>query len=581
MRELAKWLWKFWRLHPRPLAVIVGFSFLNGAIHAAYPYLLKFIFDGIEQGFTLDGLLKYIVIFFGIGVGIYLVYATMQGTRAYMNMRLEFRFRQHMFEYISKLSPSFFNRFTTGDIVTRLTDDITEKLAWFSCSGIFRTLEAMLIVIFGIIAMLTLNVKLTLIAIGPLPLLVYIFIKVSTVLHQRFDNVQKAISHLNDVMESCFSGIKVIKAYNRESDQERTFYDAVDDRKKKEIKAVRSYAIMESLWGNVWQLGIGLILLVGGYMVIDGNMTIGDIVAFDTYMLLLIFPMFDIGQFLVHGRRGSVSFDRLREMENFEPEITEPVSPKPFGSDGVEVEFRNVSYSYDGNVKALDEVSFTAKPGEMIALVGPVGSGKSTILNLIPRLYDPTEGEILINGVNLREISLESLRRLIGYVPQEPLLFSDTIERNIIFHRDWIKSDSAKEAGDISQLTSDISELQTGYDTLVGARGVNLSGGQKQRVSLARALAGDPELLLLDDCTASLDAVTEQQLWDRLRTMAPKTTCFLVSHRTHTVKHANQIMVFDQGRIVERGNHGTLIAQNGLYKRLYEKQLLAESVGMA
>ncbi|MCP4583501.1 MAG: ABC transporter ATP-binding protein, partial [candidate division Zixibacteria bacterium] len=402
MRELAKWLWRFWRHHPGPLTLIISFSFVNGAILAVYPYLLKYIFDGIEAGFSIDDLLRYIFIFLGVGIGIYMVYMTMQGTRGYMNLRLELRFRQFMFEYISKLSPSFYNKFTTGDLVTRLTDDITEKLTWFSCSGIFRTLEASLVVIFGIVAMMTLNVKLTLFAIGPLPLLVFIFIKTATILHKRFDAVQKAISHINNVMEACFSGIKVIKSYNREDAQKNVFSDAVNIRKRAEVKAVYTHGIIDSLWGHIWQLGVVIILIIGGKMVIDGTLTLGEFVAFDTYVLMLIYPMFDIGQFVVSGRRGVVSVNRLRELEKHLPEITEPESPVDFGSNGVEVEFDNVSFSYDEDGSALKKINFKAKPGDMIALVGPVGSGKSTILNLIPRLYDPTEGAIKINGHDLR-----------------------------------------------------------------------------------------------------------------------------------------------------------------------------------
>lgn len=580
MRDLIKWLWRFWKHHPVPLTIIISFSVLHGMTIAVYPYVMKYIFDGIESGFTLDNLLKYVLILLGVGVAYFIVYVIMQGNRAIMNKRLEYRFRQHMFEYISSLSPGFFHKFTTGDLVTRLTDDITEKLSWFSCSGIFRTFESALTVLFGIGAMLTINARLTLFAIGPLPILVFVFIRTATVLHKRFDAVQKAVSHINDVMEACFSGIKVIKAYNREDAQKRVFSDAVDCRKGAEVKAAYAHAIIHSLWGHIWQLGVVVILIVGGKMVIDGTLTIGEFVAFDTYVLMLIYPMFDIGQFVVAGRRGAVSVDRLRELERHTPEIVEPENPSAIEDNGMTIEFKNVSFSYDGAVLNLKNIDLTAGPGEMIALVGPVGSGKSTILNLMPRLYDPGSGEILINGIDLRQLSLEQLRENIGYVPQEPLLFSDTLENNVIFHRDRIDPEMAAESSEIAQLSDDVALLRDGYKTRVGARGVNLSGGQKQRVALARAISGGPKLLLLDDCTASLDAVTEQKLWQELRRILPGTTCLFVSHRTTTVKLADQILVLDRGEIVERGRHDELIANDGLYKKLYEKQLLAEAVGM-
>ncbi len=581
MRRLAKWLWRFWKLHPLQLAIILIFSILNAAIGIAYPYILKYIFDGLEAEFSNENLTRLALLFLGVGVAAYFVYIILQGTRAYMNIRLEFHFRQWIFEHLTKLSPSFFNKFTTGDLVTRLTDDITEKLSWFSCSGIFRTYEALLTVIFCIGAMLTLNVKLTLYAVGPLPFIVFVFIKTATVLHKRFDRVQRAISHINNVMESCFSGIKVIKAYNREKAQKEVFSKAVEDRKKAEVKAAVSYSIIDSLWSHIWQLGIVVILLVGGKMVINGNLTIGDFVAFDTYMLMLIYPMFDIGQFVVSGRRGVVSYERLRELEEISPDIEEPKNPISIGDRGLEIEFRNVGFSFDGDRKALKSINFKIRSGETVALVGSIGSGKSTILALLTRLFDPTEGEILVNGHSLKNLSLEEWRKLIGYIPQEPMLFSDTIESNVVFHRSSITEEMVHSSIKSAQMADEVSGLHNGSKTFIGTRGVNLSGGQKQRLSLARALAGRPKLLLLDDCTASLDAETEIALWKRLKEIMPETSSLLVSHRTQTIKNADFILVLDNGEIIERGSHKELIDLGGVYKKLYEKQLLVEAVGLS
>jgi ATP-binding cassette subfamily B protein len=559
------------------MTVIVLLSFVNSAIVVYIPIAMKRAFEFIESG---SGRVESMALLFvGLAVASFFTYATLQGNRAWMNVRLEWAFRQKSFEKMTELGPSFFNKFRTGDLVTRLTDDITEKLMWYSCSGIFRTLEAVILVVFAVFMMARLNVRLTLYSAAPLALLVVIFIKTAVILERRFDRLQKKISKVNESLETGFSGIRVIKSYGVEDYTEDKFSDIMGQRVDAEIKAVKAWSIIESLYHYVWQFGIVIILLAGGRMVISGDITFGDFVAFDAYVMMLVFPMFDIGQFFVSTKRASVSIARLMEIEAEEPGV-EAVST---GTDGEplhgEISFRDVTYAAPDNGKRIvDSVSFEVPKGTMTALAGPVGSGKTSVINLIPRLVDSTSGEVIMDGRDVSEMDLRKLRSSIGFVPQDPLLFSDTIEENIRFGREWIDQAQIQWACDAAQFTKDIPLLSDGLKTVVGQRGVRLSGGQKQRVSLARAIAGKPSVLILDDCTASLDADTEATFWERLRDYLPDTTFVVISHRPRTLEIADQIVLFDRGEVAAIGSHAELISESSLYEDLYHIEQLREDM---
>jgi ATP-binding cassette subfamily B multidrug efflux pump len=605
----ARWLWGYYRKHKRALTFLLTVSFLSSAISVAQPILLKDIFDLLQSGTTRPtklaflsawieqatngSITNYLVMLILIGVAGFVVKALLISHRAYMNIRLEWEFRQEAFNRITAKGPDFFNRFKTGDLVTRLTDDVSEeKTAWFACSGIFRLYESLTLIAFSLVMMLSINPVLTAWTTVPLPILVLIFTKSSALLHRRYDFLQKRISVVNDTMEACFSGIRVIKAYLRERDQRKRFAEAAEARQAAEISAIRVQAIMESLWGYVWQVGIVVVLLAGGFYVIKGKLTIGEFIAFDSYVLMLIYPMFDVGNFLVRGMRASASIDRIMELEKHLPMIP-PDEPAEVGAGaqvpgGTErcadikgrVEFEQVSFGFEGfGSNILDDLSFAVEPGERVALVGRVGSGKSWAVRLIPRLVDPTRGRITIDGTDLRDCDIHAVRRRIGYVPQEPLLFSDTIENNIRFDRDGIDDHTVDWAIEVSQLKQDLEGFPKGLATKIGVRGMSISGGQKQRLALARALAGRPRILILDDCTSALDAKTESALWDRLHQVMPDLTCFIITHRPATLELTDKIVVLDDGRIAEMGTHAELLEREGLYFKLYSRSRLEEDVG--
>lgn len=598
MMKYVKWFWRYYRHHKQALITLLTLSFISSAFLVMRPILLKNIFDILESGETKPTKLaflsefieylgqgeiaNYVVMLILFGLAGFMVRSILVGHRAYMNIRLEWEFRQRAFNDITEKGPDFFNKFNTGDLVTRLTDDVSEgKLAWFACSGIFRCYESLTLIFFSLVMMLSINPMLTLWTATPLPVLVYIYMRSSSLLDRRFDFLQKKISAVNDAMEACFSGIRVIKAYVREEDQKGRFAEAAEGRRKAEVAAVKTHTIIESLWMYVWQLGIVIVLLAGGYYVIKGTLSIGEFIAFDSFVVFLIYPMFDVGNFLVKGRRASVSVRRLLELEEHGAMIDmatarEGTSDVPRGL----VALDRVSFGFPGQERSiLNDVSFAVEPGERVSLVGRVGSGKSWVVRLIPRLVDPVEGCVKIDGVDLRNYDVGTVRRSIGYVPQEPILFSDTVENNIRFGRDDVDDETIEWAVDVSQLREEVESFPEGLKTEIGVRGMSISGGQKQRLALARALAGNPRILILDDCTSALDARTEAALWDRLHEVMPDLTCFIITHRPATLELVDDIIVLENGQIVERGKHADLMSRSGVYTKIYRRIALEEAMG--
>jgi len=596
MLDKIKWFWHYYRKYIYVLAVLLLFTPLQTAIQVSIPRMIEFTVDFVKSGTISDNIAAAWLAETGKGLGLSTaatyalaliwmglvasaMYAFVQGHRAWMNLKLEWLFRQEAFNGITRKGPDFFNRFRTGDLVTRMTDDVAEKLSWFACSGIFRTYEALLMVAFSLAMMISIDPMLTLMTAGPLPLLIIIFFKSASILDKRYDHLQVRISRFNDIMEACLSGIRVVKAYVREKAQVGKFDRAAEDRREAEISAIKVTTIVDSLYMYIWQVGIVIVLIAGGYMVISANLSMGKLVAFIYYVVYMIFPMFDIGQFLVKSRQSAVSIDRLMELEKVPPMVQENARQPGNGDIHGTIRFDNISFRFDGaEENIIDGVSLDIEAGSTIALVGKVGSGKTWLVNMLPRLVDPTGGTISLDGRNLREFSLADLRRNVGYVPQEPVLFSDTVRNNIVFGRDHISEATIEWAIDIAQLRGEIEAFPKGMDTEIGTRGVAISGGQKQRLALARALAGRPQVLILDDCTSALDSRTEAALWDRLHQVLPDLTAILITHRPDTLERADRIYVMEGGRVIETGRHFELIARDGHYARIYRRFRLEEAV---
>ncbi len=598
MLDKIKWFWQYYRRYPYVLAVLVLLTPVQTLFQVSIPRMVEFVVDFIKTGQVPDnraavwlvgtgeslGLSTALTFALGLvalGLIASLLYAFVQCHRAWMNIKLEWLFRQDSFDGITAKGPDFYNRFRTGDLVTRMTDDVAEKLSWFACSGIFRLYEALLMVSFTIVMMTLIDPWLTIWTVSPLPILIFIFFKTSSLLDRRYDHLQTRISRFNDVMEACFTGIRVVKAYVKEFAQKGTFDDAAQDRRKAEIAVIKVMTIVESLYMYIWQFGVIIVVVAGGYLVINANLSLGKMVAFVYYVVWLVFPMFDIGQFLVKSRQSNVSINRLLELEQVPPMVADTGTYSPNGDLRGDLIFENVRFEFDDTRRIIDGVSLDIPAGKTIALVGKVGSGKSWLVQMIPRLVDPTDGRITLDGRNLQEYNLEDLRRHIGFVPQEPALFSDTVRNNLIFGREDIDNDTIEWAVEVSQLAEEVAGFPYGMETEIGTRGVSISGGQKQRLGLARALAGKPQILILDDCTSALDSRTESALWARLHEVMPELTAILITHRPDTLKKADRIYVLDDGRLIETGTHDDLIAHDGHYARMYKRYELEEQVTSA
>ncbi len=596
MLDKFKWLWSYYRGYWYVLAVLVLLTPVQTVFQVSIPRLIEFTVDFVKTSavpsnavaiwlaefgadYGLSTAATYALSLVTLGLCASALYCFVQCHRAWMNIRLEWAFRQRAFDGITLRGPDFFNKFRTGDLVTRMTDDVGEKLSWFACSGMFRLYEAILMVIFSIVMMAMIDPMLTVWTVAPLPFLILVFFKTSSLLDKRYDRLQKRISRFNDVMEACFSGIRVVKAYVREKAQKSKYDDAVTERRGAEIAAIKTHAVIESLYMYIWQFSIVIVLLAGGYYVLHAGLSLGKLIAFIYYVAYLVFPMFDIGQFLVKSRQSAVSIGRLMELEDVEPMVADSVATSGDGDLSGHIKFDHVTFGFPGVERSIiDDISMEIRPGETVAVVGRVGSGKSWLINMIPRLVDPTGGTIQIDGRDLREMQLNSLRSQIGYVPQEPVLFSDTIRNNIILGRDDVSDDLIEWAIDVSQLKNEIDSFSDGIETAVGTRGMMLSGGQKQRLSLARALVGKPRILILDDCTSALDSSTEVALWDRLHEVMPGMTAIVITHRPDTLEQADRIYVLEDGRIVEQGLHGDLVTQDGAYAKMYRRYRLEEEV---
>lgn len=596
MRDKIKWLIRYYRKYPKVVAILLILTPIQTAVAVMIPRLIGHTIDYLEsgvvpdswlaqslhrlaEGYSMDTTLVFALTFIVGGLVSHSLYAYFQSWRAWMNCRLEWEFRQDAFDRITTKGPDFFNRFRTGDLVTRMTDDVQEKLSWFACSGIFRFYEAVLSVSFIIVSMISIDPGLTAWVAGPLPLLILVFFKSSSLLDRRYDDLQRNISSFNDVMEACFSGVRVVKAYVREAAQKLKFKDAAEDRRQAEIDAVKVTAVIDSLYQYIWQFAVVIVLLAGGYRVLYSDLTVGDIATFVYYATWLVFPMFDIGQFLVKSRQSAVSIDRLTELENVPATVNDAGTSNPNGKGKGRLVFEDVSFAFEGmDRRIIDGLSFDIQPGQTVAVVGKVGSGKSWLVNLIPRLVEPTGGAVKLDDRALGEYRLEQLRNYIGYVPQEPVLFSDTIRNNILFGREGISETLLEWAVEVAQLKGEIETFPKGLETPIGTRGMSISGGQKQRLALARALVGKPRILILDDCTSALDSRTEALLWDRLHDVMPDMTAILITHRPDTLERADSILVMAGGRIVEQGTHAELIASEGEYARIYRRYRLEEAV---
>lgn len=498
----------------------------------------------------------------------------MRQTIIVVSRNIEFDLKNEIFAHYERLSLSFYKANRTGDLMNRISEDVA-KVRMYAGPALMYSTTTVTLFIVAISYMFYTAASLTLYAIAPLPFLSVGIYKLSIAIHKRSTIVQKYLSELTTFTQERFSGISVIKAYGLEDRTQIEFDDLANTSKEKNIDLTKVQALFFPLMILLIGLSNVLVVYVGGNQYIKGDIEFGTIVEFLIYVNMLTWPVAIVGWVSSMVQQAEASQKRINEFLNQEPEITNS-SCHHRQIDG-HIVFNEVSFTYpDTGIKALDEISFSVNPGETLAIVGHTGSGKSTILELIARLYDVDSGEYLMDDVAVIDHHLEDLRGAIGYVPQDAFLFSESIAENIRFGAENPSPQEIEAAAKVAFVHHNIVEFDQGYDTILGERGITLSGGQKQRVSIARALIKDPKILLLDDCLSAVDTETEEAILTNLNTAKAKKTTVIVSHRVSTVKNASHILVLEQGKIIQQGTHNELIKQEGYYKALYEKQLIEQ-----
>ncbi|MCK5106355.1 MAG: ABC transporter ATP-binding protein [Elusimicrobiales bacterium] len=574
-----KWLYPYWKNHKARLLLIIILGMAGAALHVATPILIKNIIDGLSSNANYAYIRMNVLMILGVGFGIYLVDLIAMRSRAWMNIHLEWEFRQDAFSHILGLDQSFYHKYTTGDLVTRLIDDISKKMSWFSCSGVFRFLQSGFTLIAVISAMLYFNLSLTLWVLLPLPFMFFFSVKVGKALGKKYTHLQKTIAAIYDFLETCFTGVKVIKANSKEEAQCDYFVAKADEQKDAEIQAGRLDILFSYFFYYAGFLCIVILYAVGGNQVIDGKITLGELIAFQFYATMLVYPLMDISQFFVTGNRAGVSIKRVNELLKQKSKIHIPNKPESLGDEINTIEFKKVSFTVaKDNSYLLKDISFSAEKGQRIAIVGKIGCGKTSLLKLILRLEEYSDGMIKINDLDIRKIDIKSLREKISFVSQEAYIFSDTILNNITMGRKDISKEAIEKAVKVSQLKQDMNKFPKKLNTFVGTRGLSISGGQKQRLSLARALSINPEILVLDDATSAMDALTEENFWRIFKKEFPQTLCLLATHRIKTIENSDHILTLSGGKIAEQGKHKELMKANGLYKEIYEREKLEEEL---
>lgn len=542
---------------------------------------LSFNPSGIGAPTSREEVIRAVGLIAGLQALLYLLAYLLKGIFSFMTRQtiivmsrlIEYDLKAAIYDHYQCLPLSFYKVNATGDLMNRISEDVSKVRMYLGPAVMYGlTLVTMMALTVGV--MVRIDATLTLWSLAPLPFMSISVYFVSARIHQKSDAVQAQQSLLSAMVQQAYAGIRVLVAHRREARAEERFANEADLYKTRTLDLVKVDALFMPIIVMLVGLSTILTIYVGGLRVLAGDLELGHIFQFVFYVNLLTWPFASIGWVTSLVQKASASQARINAFLEVEPDIASPENPADSGDIRGYIEFKGVGLTYpDSGIVALDGVDFTLEPGQTLAVIGRTGSGKSTLARLVARLYDPTVGHVLVDGIDLKERDLHGLREAIGYVPQDVFLFSDTIRANIGFGVDGAEEADIQQAARDADVHDNITGFPEGYDTLLGERGVNLSGGQKQRVSIARAILKRPRILIFDDCLSAVDTETEATILGNLRRIMEGRTSILISHRVSTVRSADLILVLDEGRVVERGRHDDLVERDGLYAELHRKQL--------
>jgi ATP-binding cassette subfamily B protein len=585
MGELKALLPYFRPYRAAMLVGVVCVVFAN-AFQIAIPYLTGLAIDELaDPGVTarrVAGFAGLIVVAAAVGG------AFRFGMRQLLNgvsRRIEADLRNDFFQHLLRLDATFYGSTRTGDLMSRATND-TLAVRMAAGPAIMYTINTVASFVFALALMLIVSPRLTAYVMLPMIALPPVVLRFGRIIHARFETIQERFSDLSTFVQENLTGVRIVRAYTQELEQGRQFDAYNEEYRAQNMRLALTAGAFHPLLELIAAVGMAAVTGLGAVEVIAGRITIGEFVAFGLYVGLLIWPMIALGWVVSLYQRGAASMGRLNKILQAEPVVAAPLRPVSLANARGRVEFQGVSFAYPGAERSvLDGVSFVAEAGQTVAIVGPTGAGKSTVIDLLARLYDPTEGRILLDGVPLTDVDLAELRTRIGMVPQDSFLFSQTIQHNVALGIDALElgeealESAVRSATTVAQLHDQIMAFPQQYQTYLGERGINLSGGQKQRATLARAIARDPLILVLDDALSAVDTHTETAILADLRDVLGDRTAFIISHRVSAVMHADKIVVLEGGKVVQVGTHSELIASEGTYARLLRRQMLEEDLG--
>jgi len=548
---------------------------LTTAFSVANPWVLRHAIDDLTIEVTRDKLWIY--------AGALLLLITLEGISRYgmrmvligVSREMEYELRNDVYDHLTRLTPRYYQDHRVGELMSRASNDMSAVRSVLG-PGIMYAANTVATFAGAVTLMLLISPTLTVLALVPLALVSFLVRHYGRQMHDRFEEVQAQLAEMSALVQENLAGARVVRAYAQEEHEESRFAAANEDYVSRNRRLIRITGVLYPGIQFLMGLGALTVLWLGGRMVVADRITLGEFVAFGAYLAMLQWPMIALGWVVNLFERGEASMGRIHAILDAEVEIRDeaPLDVRQIRGD---VAFRGLTFGYDG-VPVLHDVDLDVPAGTTVAIVGPTGAGKTTLVSLLPRLWDAPAGTLLVDGHDVRRIPLEVLRAAVGFVPQESFLFSDSVRENVAFGLRGPDPGRAEWAAEVAQLAGDVREFPKGFDTTVGERGVTLSGGQKQRAALARALAVDPRILVLDDALSAVDTETEERVLEGLREVMKTRTTFLVSHRVSTVRHADLIVFLEDGRIVERGTHDELVARGGHYSDLHRRQLLEEQM---